>query len=515
MKFKSILFVLGTMTMVSCNKGFLEEKPYSFLSADALFNTDAGAKSVVTGAWGVISGGQAYGSNYNLVLDLASGGWYNTARPYQDINKFTFTSSSPNLNDRSPYNGFYTAIIRANDIIDALPAGKVSQGVKDNLLGQAYLIRGMAYFNLVRMHGGVPLRLLPVNADNVDLPRATKNEVYDQVILDLEKAKDLLPLKAIQEKGRPAKYAAYALLGKVYIAMAGADNASPFWEKAKTELLAVKASNEYSLVNNFASLWGVSNPNTNESIIEIQYSLLGVENSMSNFYTPTRSTFTPIVTNGPFGRHRPNKESYSFHAARYPTDPRINATYIYNQYEQNGGSIIKVWPSNKTGQGFPYMKKYIDPGFISRTTNCNFIYLRYADVLLSLAEVENEINGPTDAYQYVNEVLTRARNSASPAATTPANYAGLIQNNFRTRILLERRYELMGEVHLWFDTRRKGEDYLFNFLTEHNNFSINGGLNLSFDTKYELDSKYMLLPIPAAEINANILINPSDQNPGY
>jgi len=513
MKFKKLLFALTAVFFISCQNDFLEEKPYSFLSAEALYNTDAGAKTQVTGAWGVISG--TYGTSYNLVLDLASGGWYNTSGAYRETNAFTYTSSSTYMNQNSPYDGFYRAVVVANDIISQLPKGKVSQPVKDNVMGQAFLIRGMAYFNMVRMFGGVPLRLLPVSANDTNLPRASKEAVYNQIIDDLEQAKVLLPLKASQEKGRPAKYAAYALLGKVYIAMAGADNSSPFWEKAKTELLAVKTSNEYSLLNKFASLWDVSKPNTDESIIEIQFSLLGVESSMSNWYTPRLSSFTPLASNPTFGRHRPNKESYTFHAARYPNDPRIDATYIYGSYPLLAGGSQNIWPNNKAGQGFPYMKKYIDPAFIARTTNCNFIYLRYADVLLSLAEAENEINGPDNAYQYVNEVLGRARASASPATTNPANYAGMSKDVFRTRILLERRYELMGECHLWYDTRRKGETYLFNFLTEHNNFSVNGGLNLSFDYIYPLDAKFLLLPIPQNEINANTEISQSNQNPGY
>ena len=515
MKKYKIFFVLFILSISSCKKDFLEEETYSFFSSDAVYSTDAGAKSAITGAWGVISSTNAYGASYSLVLDLTSGGWYNIAAAYNDMNALTYTSSSIFLNSNSPYFGFYQSIVAVNDIIDILPGKDISQAVKDNVLGQAYLIRGMAYFNLVRMYGGVPLRLTPVRADNTNLPRATKDEIYAQIISDLQKAKNLLPLKAAQEKGRPAKFAASALLGKVYIAMAGNDNTSAYWGKAKTELMDVINSNEYSLVPNFGSLWNVSNPNTTESIIEIQYSAIGPECSMSNWYTPKGSTYTPVVTNGPFGRHRPNKESYSYHLAKYPGDPRIDATYIHDQYNTNAGGVVKVWPQNKTTQGFPYMKKYIDPGFITRTANNNFIYLRYADVLLSMAEVENEISGPAAAYQFVNPVMARARNSASPAAANPTDYSGLSQLEFRDKIMRERRYELMGECHLWFDTRRRGEAFLYQFLTEHNNFSINGGLNLSFDFKYNLDPKYLLLPIPQAEINTNTMISQTDQNPGY
>ena len=267
MKRYKLIFAFVTLSLSACKKDFLEEKTYSFFSSDAIYSTDAGAKSVITGAWGVISSGAAYGASYPLVMDLTSGGWFNIAQAYSDMNALTYTASSIFLNSNSPYFGFYQAIVAANDIIAILPTKSITQTVKDNVLGQAYLIRGMAYFNLVRMYGSVPLRLTPVTVDNTNLPRASKEDVYQQIISDLQQAKTLLPVKTTQEKGRPAKYAASALLGKVYIAMAGNDNASPYWANAKTELMDVINSHEYSLVPNFASLWDVSNPNTNESII--------------------------------------------------------------------------------------------------------------------------------------------------------------------------------------------------------------------------------------------------------
>ncbi|MCO6498009.1 MAG: RagB/SusD family nutrient uptake outer membrane protein [Chitinophagaceae bacterium] len=514
---KRLLFiVLGATTIVACNKnGFLEEKPYSFMDAEALYSSDAGAKAALTGTWAAISTLQGYGANYSLVLDLASGGWFNQAAAYKEMNALTFTASSNYLDAVSPYKAFYGGIAVANDVIAKLPEGKVSPALKDNLLGQAYLIRGMIYFNLVRMYGGVPLRLKPTSKEDINLARASKADVYAQIISDLQTAKNLLPLKADQEIGRPAKFAASALLGKVYIAMTNGDNSSPYWQNAKDALLEVVNSNQYSLVPKFQDLWDITKQNSQESIIEIQFSRDGAENSMSNFYTPTGTIATPLVTNGPFGRHRPNKEIYTAHVLRYPDDPRIDATYFHDQVIRLNGQVVKIWPQNKAAQGFPYMKKYVDPGFVSRKTNCNFIYLRYADVLLSLAEAENEINGPDQAYQYVNQVLRRARTSVTPAAVEPQDYAGMTQEEFRDRIMRERRCELLGEVHLWYDTRRRGQDYLFQFLTEHNTFNVNGGLNLSFDYIYNLDAKYLLLPLPASEINNNTAMSPSDQNPGY
>jgi hypothetical protein len=76
----------------------------------------------------------------------------------------------------------------------------------------------------------------------------------------------------------------------------------------------------------------------------------------------------------------------------------------------------------------------------------------------------------------------------------------------------ERRYELIGECHLYYDVRRRGETYFLNFLKEHN---THPGLNTQFDKIYPLNSRLLLFPIPDKEINANSKIDPKDQNPGY
>jgi len=181
------------------------------------------------------------------------------------------------------------------------------------------------------------------------------------------------------------------------------------------------------------------------------------------------------------------------------------------------GTSVNVYPTvNNTAQGWPYIKKYVDPAYVATLSNRNFIYLRYADVLLMLAEAENEINGPANAYQYVNQVLLRARNSATPAAAVPADWSGMTQDQFRDRILRERRYELIGECHLWHDVRRRGAAYLKAFFIEHNTHAT---FNPAADKTYPTDdasvNKLLLIPIPEKEINTNTMMSPADQNPGY
>jgi len=516
---KKIFYTLLSLVVIintSCNKT-LQEQPYSFVSSDELYNTDEGAKAAIIGCHGTAADFAGFGAGYPSLINIASGGFYTTQGPAQDLNTLTFGPSTLFLTGNSPWDQFYQAIGVANDIIDKLPKGKASDSVKTQVLGEAYFMRGMLYFNLVRMFGGVPLRTKPASQDDIHLPRANKDSVYSLIISDFDKAKVMMPLPAQQIKGRPNRYAANALLGKVYITRAGNDNTSPFWQKAKDELMVVYNSNAYSLEKSSTKLFDINNENCVESIYEVQYTITGAQNSQfTNYYCPNNSTYTPLAQNGPFGRNRCNKEIYDRHKATYATDPRIDANYIYGSYTKNGSTVTtKVYPANKNGEGFPYLKMYVDPNYVATRSNRNFIYLRYADVLLMLAECENELNGPANAYQYVNKVLTRARDKngdGTVIATTPASWSGMTQNDFRDRIMLERRFELIGECHLWYDVRRRGEAELFKLLTEHN---TNPNFNPSFDVTYPLASRLMLFPIPATEINANTMISPADQNPGY
>jgi hypothetical protein len=503
-------------TFGACTKNALEEEPFSFISSETLYSTDGGAQAALTGCYSVLADYGGFGAGYPTLTMIASGGFYTSQAAASDLNALTFGASTLWLTNNSPWDQFYNAIKVANDIITNLPKGSASEKTKQAVMGEAYFLRGMLYFNLVRMFGGVPKRIAPVTINDIDIARSSADEIYQLVIEDLEKAKTMMPEPAAQLKGRPHKFAANSLLGKVYLTQAGNDPTSPYWQKAKDELLVVYNSNAYELQKSFALVFDINNENNKESIVEIQYAISGGPNGQwTNFHTPTGSTLTPLATNGPFGRNRVNKEIFDAHRARYATDPRIDVSYVYNQYTRNTGGTQSVYPANTGNQGFPYIKKFVDPAYVSTNSNRNFMYLRYADVLLMLAECENEISGPDQAYQYVNKVLTRARDAkgdGTTIATTPANWSGMTKDEFRNRIMLERRYELIGECHLWFDVRRRGKEIFLQFLRDHNSYPK---LNLSFDKIYPVNERLMLFPIPDKEISANALINPQDQNPGY
>ncbi|MDC1230059.1 RagB/SusD family nutrient uptake outer membrane protein, partial [bacterium] len=380
---------------------------------------------------------------------------------------------------------------------------------KDRALGEAYFLRGATYFDLVRYFGGVPLKLLPASIDNLNTPRSSKEEVYDAIISDFENAKLMLPNTGEALFQRPVKLAANMFLAKVYMTLASETNNMEMWQAAYDE--AIQVYGQYSLVPTFAELYNPLNENTVESIFEIQYATNGAVRNSDIIRSYTLKQFYEYPT---FGRIRPNKEVYDQHLNQYPGDPRIAATFIYDSYTKVNGNNQNLYPIQINGNdGYTGLKKYLEPNFNGSTTNRNMLKLRYADLLLMLAEIENELNGPGGAYQYVNEVLARARTQADGTqAAEPADWSGMSQDEFRTRILRERQYELLGENHEWFDTRRRGYEYFLEEVIEtHNNFPNLGNK----DFTYPVSVKNMLLPIPSTELSNNTEISQADQNPGY
>ncbi|KQC33351.1 hypothetical protein AAU57_08525 [Nonlabens sp. YIK11] len=513
---KKITYIFGLFILLigfnSC-EDLLEEEPDTFFSQDQIFSTEQGLESAVNGLYASFADPGYHGSSLHGLLMPVSGKFYSNQGASEDATSLNTLPNNTWIERMWPQ--MYSTINVANEIILNLESGS-DLANKDLALGQAYFIRAATYFDLVRLFGPVPLRLAPSTSETLNAPRAEKSLVYTQIIQDFEAAKLLLPDFGEYRPERPVKWAAYAYLGKVYMQMAGEDGGDPsLWQNAYDQTIEVYQ--KYSLAPTHAALFDPTNENTSESIFEIQYGQNGaVRNAdIIRFYTPNDY----YINFDTFGRIRPNKEVYDQHVNQYPGDPRLESTFIAGSYQRYNSNRMEfqertIYPRRTNGNdGFPVLNKYLDPGFNGTTTSRNFLKFRYADVLLMLAEIENELRGPDNAYQYVNEVLARARtNSDGTIAAEPADFEGMTPEEFRTRILRERQYEMLGEGHIWFDTRRRGYQYfLEEVINTHNNFDNLGNQ----DYIYPTDRKNMLLPIASSEINGNQLIQQSDQNPGY
>lgn len=515
-----LLSISVILLCISCKK-LITENPRGFLNDKTLFDTRGGAEAALIGVYNGISTYYYFGNQYPQFLSFASGAFWSGNANTTNMAKMAAQPTDA-LVVRT-WRESYTATNSVNALIDGMENSPLTGDDKNHILGEGHFLRAVLYFNAVRIWGAVPLRLHPATAEDVEMARTPVPEVYEQIISDLEQAKLLMPEPADQVKGRPNKFAAYALLAKVYLTLAGNDQASSYWQKAYDEAIEVYNSGAYKLVRPFKDLWDVSKENSVESIFEIQYSSSGGSaNGLTQSWMPTSISYIQGAGR-PLARVRLHKMTFDDHVNTYPDDPRINASYIHTTYNSKSGSVQYVYPSPSASasNGYPYLLKYLDPSWVANGSNTNFPYLRYADVLLMLAEIENELRGPDGAYKYINEVLHRARDkngngTIESTETSPADWSGMSQGTFRERIMLERRIELIGEVHEFYDTRRRGEAYLMNYFQQHNSHPLFNATNdYLLPTDATSIKRLMLMPIPSDEINSNSLIPQSDQNFGY
>lgn len=509
-----ILPVILLLILGSCSDT-LRETPENFFSEQTVFSTEAGVETAVNGVYARLSQPNYYGTEWHNFLTPNSGKFYSSQNANRDGVALTVNTNN-NLVARI-WEGAYETINAANTVIDNLEQSDLSNA--ERALGDAYFLRAVAYFDLIRLFGAVPLRTEPTELETIHLARTDRARVIELIEEDMNRAKTLLPEAGAQLPGRPSRLVPNVYLAKLYATLAGEDNGNEArWADAWSEIEPVLNSGAYELVPTFAELFEPNNENTVESLFELQYGQTGGQRNsdLVRLYTPSRSTFSASNVQT-FGRVRPNKETYDEHLATYPADPRLAATFIAGSYERFDGSTQKIYPEKTNGnQGFAVVRKWLDPSYNGTTTNRNFIVLRYADVLLLAAEIENELRGPDGAYTYVNQVLARARDvdgDGESDTDQPADYTDLSQDEFRDRILDERRFELLSEGHEWFDLRRRGYDYFLNeAIIPHNTHPT---FDETTDFVYPDDPRSLLLPIPLVEISGNQAIGPEDQNPGY
>ncbi|ANQ52495.1 RagB/SusD family nutrient uptake outer membrane protein [Flammeovirga sp. MY04] len=522
MKNKLIIFLSFVLfATTSCLK---EDPP--FLSDENLFETDAGVQTAVNGIYASVSGFNYYSSDFFQLTGYHSGSFMSGRNV--DFNGIAALNPLPNLTFvENVWNASYQAINRANETI--IGVEKYQEDPSDvvlNELGQTYFLRGLMYYNLVRLYGGVPIRTGKLDINELHIARSTEAEVYNQAISDLHMADSLLNEKEAQTLGRPAKSAANMLLAKIYMTLAGNDSNSEYWKMAETE--ALKVYGKYMLMPDYHQLWIEGTRNNNmESIFEMQYSMANSGNVI-RLHTPSNAfsgnSWGRILINPEYVDPDTDKIALG---AFDQQDPRFEATIMYNYMKYNNDGTEngeqKIYPitnRNNKNSGFPFVAKYWINDHTKTTpySDANFTVMRYAELLLMLGEISNELGKTGEGETYVNEVLNRARNSAGGDGIHPIDWSGLTQDEFRTKIMNEYRYELLGEGGDWFRNRRRGlEFFQNNIINFHNDFVLTDGEGevKGIDIFYENAERAMLLPIPATEINTNQLIGSEHQNPGY
>ncbi len=435
MKQKTIylLTVLAGL-MLSCGKDFTDLNPVTQRNVNGFYKTANDMIAAINAAYKVLQANGAYNQSYWIMHEMRTD---NTDQGPDGtglgaeltvIENFSEIATSEIVT--AAYSDSYLGIARCNIILSRLDGIEMDATLKERIRGEALFLRSLFYYNLAVLFGNVPMPLTEAKsaAEGRNLPQVPASEIYKQLIGDLQKAETALPVKytAAADLGRATKGAAAALLGKVYLTAGDKQAAVP-------ALKRIVDGYGYSLVPDYAKLWGLANKNNQESIFEVQYK--GGGTGTGNGFT---NAFTPLLrqTTGDY-RNRP---TLNMLAAYEPGDDRLSKS-LDTSYVTTQGNFVT---SSKNDVRF--ITKYgKENSFNENDASYNFVVLRYADVLLMLAEALGE---SPEAYGYINQVRARAK-LAPISAATPGTFAD--------KLLHERRVELAFEDHRWADLKRFGK----------------------------------------------------------
>ncbi len=260
------LFLIGIS--YSCNN-ILEQESVIFLESTDPINDERSAEAAVNGMYDGLQSARLYGSDFILANELTAGNALAAgfAIVWQELETAVIPTANFHVEDN--WVAFYRVINTANSMIASVPGIQgVSAAKKDYYLGQAYFIRGMVYFDLLRQYGefdvigskyGVPLTTDPILGPT-SLPRSTVQQVYERIFTDLEEAERLLAYSG--ERVYATKAAAEAILAKANLYRGNYDAAFNYADK-------VIKNTTYSLLENYNNLY--SSKRTAESILELQF----------------------------------------------------------------------------------------------------------------------------------------------------------------------------------------------------------------------------------------------------
>lgn len=433
------IITLASFLTVSCKKDFIELEPISTVSTDALYKTNNDFRDAVNGIYGVY---QTQYQNMWLFGDMrGDDSWDELVKgTAAAMDLFTINNDDPVI--RSTWRNYYNAIYRANMILSKIAEADVSIVTnKDRHIGEAKFLRALAYFDLVRIYGDVPMVTSPLTTEEAyKIGREQVDKIYDEVIIpDLMEAENKLPIKySGADVGRATQGAAKALLGKVYLTRKD-------FAKAEAKLQEVTTLG-YALLPNYNDLFDFTkDEHHSEYIFDIEYEegLSGEGNCFTTNFTPKDPAIVAFygVTGGQNGNNNPPPSLFELFP---PGDLRKDVTAA-NGHTNKEGVFIRLLPTSNDVQTFT--RKYMVRLLANCDSRANWKVIRYADVLLMYAEALNE-NGKTgEALVYLNQVRNRAGLEA---------YSGLSQEEARENIYLERRLELSFEGHRWFDLVRTG-----------------------------------------------------------
>lgn len=467
MKGKAIkyLFIASglMLTLGSCDKSFLDIKPKGqFLSANYYADKDQ-AFAALVGVYDLLRKNSGGFENMITMMNAGSDDQYAGGGGASDgagIQGFSNYTLNANIMPGSFWSDHFQGVFRANILLSKLPDVTMDATLKARFTAEAKALRALYYFNLVRMFKNVPLILEPLTATNMyDVTQATPAAVYTQIEKDLTEAIPNLPLTiaVATEGGRLSQGAAKALLGKVYLY----DNKAAQAASVLAEVNGTPGGTSqygYRLLASFSDLWVPSNKFNTESIIETSHSAAG--NSDWGWWGSSSDEGNSVnVMVGPRSYSRPAGSSA----------PDLPSGWSFNVFTQDFYDVIKSDPrfgatvfdlkALKAAGTADYIAGYMDTGYF-----LNKFLPRRADVRTGGGAMELNYRQDTYVLRLADCYLLEAEALGATGARAQA-----LLDAVRARVGLpsvpvslaaikaERRLELAGEGHRFFDLVRWGD----------------------------------------------------------
>lgn len=495
--------------------GFLDRESYDKMDSDGFYNSTSALNSAVIACYNGIQNTldkefflTEVRSDNSRNRNQAPTGSTDLEITHLDI----FKVETSNTLNNTYWEAVYHNIANCNTVLQYLE-NVDDPDKRTQFEAEARFIRGYHYFNLVRLYGPVFLvseRITPEVAKLYE--RSPMSDVYDLIEEDLKFASDKLPVKyEDSEFGRANQWAAKTLLAKVYLTLSnnGKDSEKLRW--AKELLEDVKEHSGYELLlergltdSAYENVFSISNEMNKEMIFVCRFLAggKGLGSPFANYFAPASSEDAVIYGSG---------SSYNC-----PTEDLID-TYKSETGDSRKDVVLSETWTSKLGavQHVAWVRKYYSQVTVRYDAENDWPILRFADVLLMLGEIENELNGPTDL---ANEYLNATRERAGLDLVTPANRVA-----YRTAMAKERRLEFAMENQRFFDLLRT--DQLIEVMENHirtekvRNQSSGSKSDYYGNEKYntyvpnpKLDNWQLLLPIP---YNVMISAPNATQNVGY
>jgi SusD family. len=416
MKLRGILSIACGATMLGACNNVLDTSPYDRVQADQEIVDAATAQAALNGAYDGLQASGVYGLDLEVLSELASDNatWSGTYQFLGDVSANRIAADNPEV--ANMWRDLYQQIDRDNTVIERTTAlTNVPDETKNEILGEAYFLRALSYHNLVKYFGAVPMPLVPVKvaSDAAKYTRASVEEVYTQILSDLDKAGQMV--SNTSDTRRATVNAVKAIRARVLFYRGSTTNSAADLASALAAANDVLTSMKDTLTVPYPDLFSATGSNTSEDIFRVSFTA-SEENDLGYYYL-------------------------------YDGRTEASATRdIYNAYESGDlrkAWSIAFWPRSTT--------KYQATKFPTTVGTEHPHVIRLAELVLMKAEILARQNNLAGAVAEYNKVRVRAglpKHTLGVEVTSQANVLAAIDK--------ERRLELAFEGDRWPDLVRQG-----------------------------------------------------------